>query len=83
MPADKHAPVPGQGTFEPANGAWRAVAASADVPDGLTPAFDVGTMNSFVRREAGHPAAVSGTCTHQGCKLWLDAPADMLRCTAT
>ena len=24
--------------------------------------------------------AVSGICTHQGCKLWLDAPEQRLRC---
>jgi Rieske Fe-S protein len=24
--------------------------------------------------------AVSGVCTHQGCKLWLDAPESRLRC---
>ncbi|KAA0022754.1 Rieske (2Fe-2S) protein [Antrihabitans cavernicola] len=67
-------------TLEPTKGAWRAVAASADVPDGATVAFDVGTISGFVRRVDGKPAAVSGVCTHQGCKLWLDAPADKLRC---
>ncbi|MFE5707805.1 Rieske (2Fe-2S) protein [Rhodococcus koreensis] len=67
-------------TLVPTNGAWRAVAASADVPDGATVAFDVGTITGFVRRVNGQPAAVSGICTHQGCRLWLDAPADTLRC---
>ena len=67
-------------TLEPTTGAWRAVAASADVPEGGTVAFDVGTINGFVRRVDGKPQAVSGICTHQGCKLWLDAPADKLRC---
>lgn len=78
--ADQDGPATGQGTLQPTNGAWRAVAASADVPDGATVAFDTGTINGFVRRVDGRPAAVSGTCTHQGCRLWLDAPTDTLRC---
>ncbi|MEV6768482.1 Rieske (2Fe-2S) protein [Nocardia sp. NPDC051030] len=67
-------------TLEPNNGVWRAVAASTDLPEGATVSFDVGTLNGFVRRDKGIPVAVSGVCTHQGCKLWLDAPADRLRC---
>ena len=78
--ADKEAPVLAQGTLEPTRGAWRAIAASADVPDGATVAFNVGTINGFVRRVDGQPTAVLGVCTHQGCKLWFDAPADKLRC---
>ncbi|GAA4483281.1 Rieske (2Fe-2S) protein [Rhodococcus olei] len=69
-----------ESTLAPTNGAWRPVAASADVPDGATVAFDVGTINGFVSRVDGQPAAVSGVCTHQGCRLWLDAPAATLRC---
>ncbi|MFC9549738.1 Rieske (2Fe-2S) protein [Rhodococcus sp. NPDC056960] len=67
-------------TLEPTTGAWRAVAASADVPEGATVAFDVGTITGFVHRVDGQPQAVSGICTHQGCRLWLDAPAERLRC---
>ncbi|MBC2644212.1 MULTISPECIES: Rieske (2Fe-2S) protein [unclassified Rhodococcus (in: high G+C Gram-positive bacteria)] len=67
-------------TLEPTTGAWRAVAASADVPEGATVAFDVGTISGFVHRVDGQPQAVSGICTHQGCRLWLDAPAERLRC---
>ncbi|NMN97198.1 Rieske 2Fe-2S domain-containing protein [Antrihabitans stalactiti] len=78
--ADKQTPVLSQGTLEPTTGAWRAIAASADVPNGATVAFNVGTISGFVRRVDGQPTAVSGVCTHQGCKLWLDAPADKLRC---
>lgn len=64
----------------PNNGTWHAVAASADFPEGGIIHFDVGTLSGFVRRVNGIPTAVSGVCTHQGCKLWLDAPTAQLRC---
>lgn len=69
-----------QQTLTPRNGAWRPVAAAADVPEGATVAFDAGTVTGFVHRRNGIPYALSGICTHQGCKLWLDGPADRLRC---
>jgi len=34
----------------------------------------------FVRRVDGTAEGVSGVCTHQGCRLWFDAPDDRLRC---
>ncbi|WP_067690262.1 Rieske (2Fe-2S) protein [Nocardia jejuensis] len=69
-----------QSTLTPNDGSWQAIATSADLPEGVTIAFDLGTVSGFVRRDKGIPTAVSGVCTHQGCKLWLDAPADRLRC---
>jgi Rieske Fe-S protein len=33
-----------------------------------------------VHRSDAKLQAVSGVCTHQGCKLWLDAPESRLRC---
>lgn len=69
-----------QGTVEPNNGAWRPVGASVDVPDGATLAFDLGSVRGFVHRTDAQLRAVSGICTHQGCKLWLDAPDSRLRC---
>ena len=56
------------------------VAASADVTDGVMRPFDVGSVIGFVRRVDGKAEAVSGVCTHQGCRLWFDAPDDRLRC---
>ncbi|RDI68030.1 QcrA and Rieske domain-containing protein [Nocardia pseudobrasiliensis] len=69
-----------QQDLTPNEGAWRPVAASADVPEGAVVHFDLGVVSGFVRRDKGVAVAVSGVCTHQGCKLWLDAPADRLRC---
>ncbi|MEC3954063.1 Rieske 2Fe-2S domain-containing protein [Nocardia sp. CDC153] len=73
-------PPAAQAPLSPNTGAWLPIARSSDLPEGATVAFDVGTVNGFVRRAQGIPVAVSGVCTHQGCKLWLDAPAERLRC---
>jgi Rieske Fe-S protein len=64
----------------PNAGRWVRVAASVDVTDGVMRPFDVGSVIGFVRRVNGKPEAVSGVCTHQGCRLWFDAPDDRLRC---
>ena len=72
--------APAQGVVEPNTGAWRPVGASADVTDGGTLAFDLGTVRGFVHRVDTGLEAVSGICTHQGCRLWLDAPENRLRC---
>lgn len=64
----------------PNAGTWQRVAAGSEVPDGTMRPFDLGSVSGFVRRVDGKPVAVSGVCTHQGCRLWFDAPADRLRC---
>ena len=71
---------PTQEELEPNAGTWRAVGASADLPHGGAMAFDLGSVNGFVHRTDDQLEAVSGVCTHQGCKLWLDAPESRLRC---
>lgn len=70
-----------QGTeLVPNDGSWQQVAQSAELPEGAVHAFDLGAVNGFVRRVNGRVEAVSGVCTHQGCRLWLDQAADRLRC---
>jgi len=64
----------------PVDGSWQTVASSADVSEGTMHAFDLGSVNGFVRRVNGKVEAVSGVCTHQGCKLWFDQRDDRLRC---
>jgi nitrite reductase/ring-hydroxylating ferredoxin subunit len=64
----------------PTDGAWQRVATSADVPDGAMHPFDLGSVVGFVHRVDGRAEGISGVCTHQGCRLWFDAPDDRLRC---
>ena len=68
------------GELTPYGGSWQRVAASSDVPDGVMHPFDLGSVVGFVRRVDGKPEAVSNGCTHQGPRLFFDAPDDTLRC---
>lgn len=77
---DARTPETAAGQLTPNEGSWQRVAAGSDVPEGATHAFDLGPVSGFVRRVDGKVQAVSGVCTHQGCKLWFDAPDDTLRC---
>ncbi|MFC4948798.1 Rieske (2Fe-2S) protein [Pseudonocardia sp. GCM10023141] len=67
-------------TLVPTTGTWTPVAARAAVPDGAVHPFEVGGVAGFVRRDNGRLFAVSGTCTHQGCRLALDVAARRLQC---
>ena len=78
--ATQQASPPAQGELEPNAGTWQAVGATVDLPEGGAMAFDLGSVNGFVHRSDAQLEAVSGVCTHQGCKLWLDAPESRLRC---
>jgi len=66
--------------LRPTSGRWQTVAASQELPDGEVRTFDTGTVFGFVGRSGGRVFAVSGVCTHQGCRLALDAPARELKC---
>jgi nitrite reductase/ring-hydroxylating ferredoxin subunit len=70
----------GDETLQPNTGQWRTVVASADLPDGGVHPFDLGTVIGFVARNAGQLGAVSGVCTHLGCRLALNAAARRLDC---
>jgi cytochrome b6-f complex iron-sulfur subunit len=69
-----------QPTLEPNVGTWHTVAAAADLGDGAVRAFDVGTVSGFVERTTDGLRAVSGICTHLGCRLALDAASRELLC---
>ena len=77
-PAAGH-PVAAGGELVPTNGSWRPVATSSDVvSDGVMHPFEQASLIGFVRRVDGRPEAVSGVCTHQGCRLRFeqsDGPA--------
>ena len=76
----QQATPPTQGELDPNKGTWQSIGASVDLPEGGALAFDLGAVNGFVHRSEAKLEAVSGVCTHQGCKLWLDAPESRLRC---
>lgn len=79
-PARPAEQVGAQGEVLPNAGEWRQVGDAADIADGSALAFDLGSVSGFVHRADGALEAVSGICTHQGCRLWLDAPDHRLRC---
>jgi cytochrome b6-f complex iron-sulfur subunit len=60
---------PEQEQLTPNNGTWRTVTTAAALADGAVHDFDLGTVNGFVHRSDGHLIAVSGVCTHLGCRL--------------
>jgi nitrite reductase/ring-hydroxylating ferredoxin subunit len=68
------------GELSPTIGQWQTVADSTSLPDGAAQPFDLGSVAGFVQRTGGRLRAVSGICTHQGCRLSLDAPGDRLVC---
>ncbi|HZA10189.1 Rieske (2Fe-2S) protein [Mycobacterium sp.] len=69
------------GDMVPKQGRWQPVTASSDVTgDGVMHPFETDSLFGFVRRVDGRPEAVSGVCTHQGCRLFFDQPAERLRC---
>jgi len=67
-------------TLVPTTGQWRTVSTSAELAEGAVQGFDLGTVVGFVARSGGALRAVSGACTHLGCRLALDAPARRLNC---
>jgi nitrite reductase/ring-hydroxylating ferredoxin subunit len=69
--------APESGTLTPTAGAWQTVAASTELPEGAVRAFDLGIVAGFVHRADGAVRAVSGSCTHQGCRLRLDAARNL------
>lgn len=68
------------GEVLPTDGSWQRVSDAAELREGEVRAFDLGSVSGFVRRVNGRVEAVSGVCTHQGCRLWWDQAAVRLRC---
>jgi nitrite reductase/ring-hydroxylating ferredoxin subunit len=79
-PEPKPDPAPPAQELTPDNGVWTTVARSADLPEGSSTRFDLGTITGFITRADNQVRAVSGICTHLGCRLNLDAPARTLNC---
>lgn len=73
------APAAG-GTLTPSHGTWLTVAYSSDLPDGAVRPFTVSAVTGFIERADGQLRAVSGICTHQGCRLAFAARSARLVC---
>ena len=69
-----------EGTLTPSHGTWLTVAYSADLPNGAVRPFTVNAVTGFVERADGQLRAVSGICTHQGCRLAYAARSARLVC---
>lgn len=76
---DTTAPPP-QAELSLTFGTWHTVADSSALPEGAIVPFDLGAVNGFLRRVSGRAQAVSGVCTHQGCRLDLETSRDLLSC---
>jgi cytochrome b6-f complex iron-sulfur subunit len=67
-------------TLTPDNGTWRPVAAVTQLPAGHAMAVSTASVDAVVINDGGAISAVSGTCTHLGCKLQPDEVARKLNC---
>jgi nitrite reductase/ring-hydroxylating ferredoxin subunit len=80
QPTPPQAQPPSEQELRPNSGSWHPVGTSDQLAEGAALAFDLGSVSGFVHRVDTRLEAVSGICTHQGCKLWLDAQRARLRC---
>jgi cytochrome b6-f complex iron-sulfur subunit len=64
----------------PDNGSWRPVAAVTQLPVGHAIAVSTGSIDAVVMNDGGNISAVSGICTHLGCKLQPDNANRKLNC---
>jgi Rieske Fe-S protein len=64
----------------PDNGAWRPVASVTQLPAGHAMTVSTGAIDAVIVNDAGAISAVSGICTHLGCKLQPDDAGRKLDC---
>jgi cytochrome b6-f complex iron-sulfur subunit len=77
------APAPvasGPTALTPDNGAWRPVAAVKQLPSGHALAVSTGSIDAVIVNDGGTISAVSGVCTHLGCRLQPDDAGRKLNC---
>jgi cytochrome b6-f complex iron-sulfur subunit len=66
--------------LKPDAGAWRPVAAVTQLPAGHAMTVSTGSVDAVIVNDAGAISAVSGVCTHLGCKLQPDDVSQKLNC---
>ncbi len=64
----------------PDNGTWRPVANVTQLPAGHAMPVSTGSVDAVVVNDGGNISAVSGICTHLGCKLQTDDANRKLNC---
>jgi Rieske Fe-S protein len=67
-------------TLTPDIGTWRPVAAVTSIPAGHAMVVSTASVDAVVINDGGSISAVSGICTHLGCKLQPDDAAKKLNC---
>jgi cytochrome b6-f complex iron-sulfur subunit len=67
-------------TLLPDNGTWRPVAAVSQIPTGHARPVSTASLDAVVINDGGTITAVSGVCTHLGCKLQPDDANRKLDC---
>lgn len=72
--------VAADGVLTPDAGQWRPVASVEQLPPGHAMTFSTDTVEAVVVNDGGQISAVSGICTHLGCKLQPDNADQRLSC---
>jgi Rieske Fe-S protein len=70
----------GSTVLMPDAGAWRPVASVTQLPAGHAMTVSTGAIDAVIVNDGGAISAVSGICTHLGCKLQPDDPGQKLDC---
>jgi cytochrome b6-f complex iron-sulfur subunit len=70
----------GTATLLPDNGSWRPVAAVNQIPTGHAKQVSTASLDVVIINDGGTITAVSGVCTHLGCKLQPDDANRKLNC---
>jgi cytochrome b6-f complex iron-sulfur subunit len=70
----------GTATLLPDNGSWRPVAAVTQIPAGHAMQVSTASLDAVIINDGGTITAVSGVCTHLGCKLQPDDANRKLNC---
>jgi len=73
-------PAGGTATLMPDNGSWRPVASVTQIPSGHAMSVTTASLDAVIINDGGTITAVSGVCTHLGCKLQPDDANRKLNC---
>lgn len=79
----RQSPGPGGGgsaTLTPDGGSWRPVASVTSIPPGHAMQVSTATLDAVIINDGGDISALSGVCTHLGCKLQPDDTNRKLDC---